>query len=384
MYTVGIVAEFDPFHKGHEHLIRQARCQGATHIVVCMSGAAVQRGEIAVCSKHERAKIAVECGADLVVELPAPYSCSAAKNFAEAATDILTSLSIDALAFGTEYDDTELLNLAAQAAQEMEHSSLCAALIREGVNYPEAIYRGVREQYGESVAKVLLDPNSTLAVEYIKALKQKAPDTRIIPIKRIGAAHGADHPVYPSAAAIRELLSRGEDISAFVPCVPDEIYSPSLAEDIIMYAILTADKDRLCELPELSTPLADRIMKIRRDPPDTLHKFLESVKTRNYTFARLKRSVLHLVLGVKKSDLTPPPYIRILSFNERGSQILRHAETSLPLSVSLRELEKTSERAARVCEIENRAVKLQQMCSSVVPAGGRFTNEYKRKITILR
>ena len=383
MYTAGIVAEFDPFHKGHEYLIKQARERGATHIAVVMSGAAVQRGEIAVCTKHERAELALKCGADLVIELPAPFSCSMAEFFAGGAVHILGQLNIDALCFGSETENADNITAAARAMEDLRDSAELKRYLEQGISYPAAIHAAVKEIYGEKAASVLETPNSTLGAEYVRALIRNGIRADIMPVKRVGAGHDKKGGEYPSGSELREILLGGGDISSGVPaeCVPAAVYDPCRADDILLYHLLTACRGELLSLPEVNEAIADRIVKIRRDPPDKLGEFLLSVKTANITLARLRRSALHLTLGVTRKDFAePPPYIRILAFNERGTEILRRASKEIPVSSSLKTLEENSAAAAHIIAIENRAVRLQQMCRSSGNASPRFENEYTRKI----
>lgn len=372
MLTAGIVAEFNPFHGGHKYLIEQARQRGASHIVCCMSGAAVQRGEPAIADKHTRARLAIEGGADLVVELPAPCSCSSAELFAMSAVRILVQLGIDVLAFGSECDDEALLKKAAEARLTLPDEELTRTLAAEGMSYPAAIAAAARELAGDDVAEVLSNPNSTLAVEYINALLC-APQVDIMPVKRVGAAHdsGAAGEL-PSGMELRRRMLSGELSAGFAPI------DPAPAERIMYYHLLTAGKARLMQLPELGEPLADRIVKLAADPPPTLKEFLMQVKNKSCTLARLRRSALHLALGVEGAeDIQPdPPCIRILAMNRRGREVLSAASPSVPVSASLKKLEQSSRRAARVIQIENNAVRLQQLCT------GSFVNEYTRKFEI--
>ena len=400
MKVAGAVAEFDPFHRGHAYLLEKARSAGATHIAVVMSGAAVQRGEIAVCTKQERAEFAIAHGADLVAELPAPYSCAMARYFADGAVRILGQLGIDALCFGSETDSAAPMIEAARAMDSLDDSEAVRKRLAGGMSYPAALQAAVRELCGEDTAKVLGTPNSTLGVEYVRALGRGGISAEIIPVKRVGAGHdkkstdctnkvcannevcAANGVFAPSGSELRELLAAGTDIAFGVPqgCVPRTLFDPRLADDILYYRLLTAPRSELLELPEVNEPVADRILKIRRDPPDSLTDFLTEVKTANITLARLRRSALHLVLGVTRADFFEPPYVRILAFNKRGTEILRRAKHSVPISASLRGLEDSSRQAARIAAVENSAVRLQQICR--VSPQPRFENEYTRKIVI--
>ncbi|MCR5140912.1 MAG: nucleotidyltransferase family protein [Ruminococcus sp.] len=369
MLTAGIVAEFNPFHEGHKYLIQQARERGATHIVCCMSGAAVQRGELAITDKHTRAAMAIDGGADLVVELPAPFSCSSAEFFAKYAVRSLTELGIDTLAFGSEYDDKALLYKAAEAALSLPDTDEVRAFLEQGMTYPAAVAAAARKLAGDDVADLLSSPNSTLAVTYINALAS-APQVDIMPVKRIGAAHDSDSADdLPSGMELRRRMLSGELKADFAPI------DPTAAEAVIYYSILTADKPRIMQLPELGAPLADRMIKLSAAPPPALEDFLISVKNKSCTLARLRRSALHLAIGVEgAADLIPePPHIRILAMNSRGREVLSAADPHIPVSASLKKLEESSPRAARIIGLENRAVKLQQICT------GCFVNEYTRK-----
>lgn len=377
MKVVGIVAEFNPFHKGHAYLIEQARRQGATHVVVAMSASAVQRGEPAVCSKHERAAAAIANGADMVVELPAPYSCSAAKWFADSAVQILVQLGIDALAFGSEYDDAHLLERAASAVRSLDDNSKVRLLSSEGVSYPQALAECARQLFGSDISNVLSSPNSTLAIEYINALKKYNGDISLMPIKRIGAGHDkttADG--YSCGSHLRELISAGEGVGDFIPenAPIKNVCRLSELEKILFYNLLNAEKAELLRLPEVNDQLADRIINAAKEPPKTYNELLLKIKSRNFTLARIRRSSLALTLGITKEDFAPVPYIRILAFNQKGTEVMRRCKPDIPVSTSLRDLENSSEQAKRIVSLENRAVRLLQLGTGV------FENEYTRKI----
>jgi predicted nucleotidyltransferase len=379
MYAVGIVAEFNPFHKGHAYLIAEARSRGASHIAVAMSGAAVQRGELALCSKHERAAAAIENGADLVVELPAPFSCAAAPWFADSAVQILGQLGINALAFGSEYESRELLLSAADCVFSLAESREVLKLVSDGFSYPAALQKAAAEQFGEQIAEVISSPNSTLAIEYILALRRHLPSADIIPVKRRGAAHdGAPESGFASGSYLRECILSGENTAEYIPekSAPSAVCNPEIAEKIIYYNLLSADRERLLRLPEANAALADRILNAAKNPKPYLAEFLLDVKSRNFTLARIRRTALHLALGIEKSDIIPVPHIRILAFNKRGAEILRRAEPQIPVSTSLRELENSSVQSRRIVAIEQNAVRLMQI------GMGNFENEYTKKIVI--
>lgn len=379
MNIAGVVAEFNPFHKGHAYLLSEVRRRGATHIAVVMSGAAVQRGEPAICSKHERAKFALSCGADMVVELPAPYSCSAAPWFADSAIQILTRLNIDTLAFGSEIADARLLKDCADALYELQNSHTVKELVSQGNSYPAALKSAAEDSFGSDIAKVVSSPNSTLAAEYICALNRYSSRAEIMLITRIGAGHDCS-PIdeYASGSYLRRLMVDGGNFKDYIPdgCLPGRICDIAQAEQLLYYKLLTASREELMELPEMNENISERIIGAAKSPPESYSDFLLEVKSKNFTLARLRRSALALTLRIKKSDFVTVPYVRVLAFNKKGAEILKAAKDTMdvPCGTSLKSLENSSPEAKRISDIENRAVRLMQMC------GTGFENEYTRKI----
>lgn len=271
-----------------------------------MSGAAVQRGETAICSKHERAAAAVANGADLVIELPAPFSCSAAPWFADSAVQILEQLNINALAFGSEFESAELLKNAANAMQNLSDSEAVKRALAGGLSYPAALKAAALKIYGEEIAAAISSPNSTLACEYITALSKYAPNAEIIPIKRLGAGH--DLPPqdgFASGSYLRGAIQNGGNALEYLPngvnIAPPK--HPHAAENAIYYRLLTATREQLLRLPEVNENLADRILRAAEQPAEDLQTFLAQVKPRNFTLARIRRSALHLAIGAKKQTL---------------------------------------------------------------------------------
>ena len=387
MLTAGIIAEFNPFHNGHKYLLNRTRENGATHIVAVMSGAAVQRGECAVADKYFRAQAAVKNGADLVIELPCPFSCSSGEIFAMSAVKLLASLGegvVARLSFGSEIEDLRLLEKAAEASSQLADSREVRKNLAAGQSYPMAVYKAACEKYGMETGEALANPNSILGVEYIKALKKLAPHIQPSPVARMAVGHHDSGTVgsFASASAVRGMLRKGEDVSGFIPegCVPQKTYYMENMQKELLYLLACADKPMLTELPDVSGEIADRIISVMKQMPITADDFFNACKSRNITMARLRRIGLYLVLGVKKSDILAPPYIRILAFNGMGKEILACCKNPLlPMDTSLRRLEQTSDYSGRVSQLEQNAVKFQYFCGDFTDA---YINDYQRKITL--
>lgn len=388
MRIAGVVAEYNPFHNGHKYHLEQTRLMGATHIVAVMSGAAVQRGDIAVADKFERARIAVENGADLVIELPCPYSCSSAERFASAAIQLLAGLGKDTvsmLSFGCETDDIRILRKGAQLSLELSDSQLVRDQLEKGVSYPAAMAAAAGIP---AMARVFESPNDLLAIEYIKAIGKYCPRVEPVPVRRSGAAHDSSMTSknIASASHIRELIAAGEDYDDFVPSkLSGEPFLLENSAKAVLLKIMTAENGELSRLPDMTSHLVRRFINTRdtqceliRCPED----FARLFKNRSITLARVRRMIMYLSLGVTSRDLFDVPYGRILAFNDRGREILAASrETSVGYDTSLSKLEKISSRAARISELERCAVNLQQLSVKGRPD---FVSDYTRKIVLLR
>ena len=371
MFTVGVVAEYNPFHNGHKYMLEQVRSHGATHIVAVMSGAVVQRGDVAVFDKHFRAEKAVENGVDLVLELPFPYSCSSGEIFAKSAIEIFAGLGknvVNAIVFGCENDDLTLLKKGAKVSADLKDNDVVKKKLSLGKSYPAAICETACEIFGGDIGGILKSPNNTLAIEYIKSAEKMFPEIDFIPIKRKNVQHDSYEIAdgFASASAIRELISNGKSVSALCPYGVESqpAYSIEKMEREMLFRLSCADKSELLNLPDCSVENADRIISVMSDCPESVGIFLDSCKSKNITMARLRRIMMYALLGAKKADIFSPPYIRVLALNSRGAEILGKCKNSiLPIDTSLRALEKTSEKAARIIRLENNGVSFQHACA---------------------
>ena len=388
MKIAAIIAEYNPFHNGHKHQLAETRRLGATHIVVVMSGAAVQRGDAAVADKFFRAQTALENGADLVIELPCPYSCSSAERFARGGVQLLAGFGdggVSMLSFGCEDQDLPLLKKAAEVSAKLDDSEYVRKMLENGVPYPAAVSAasGI-----PAIQKVFDKPNNMLAVEYIKAISKYAKWIEPCAVARKGADHDSTSPTdgIASASHIRALIRAGEDYSAFVPkTLQDEPFLIENADKALLLKIMTASSSEIMRLPDMSSHLARRFVNTRETKCEVIHSaedFALQFKHKAVTLARVRRMILYLALGVTSHDFFDVPYGRVLALNERGREIFAACRNStLEYGTSLAALEKQSARAARISELERNAVTLQQMC---VSGRAEFRNEYRRKIVLSR
>ena len=331
MGITGIICEYNPFHLGHRKqfdIIRQRK--GESEAIVClMSGDFVQRGHPAIIDKTLRAKAAVCCGADLVLELPGTAALSSAEGFAARGVEILSSFC-HSLCFGAESDDSAALLDTAGALLSDEFPPLLRAQLDKGLSFPAA-RQAALEEMGLDGALVT-QPNNILAIEYCKAILSQHSPMEPFPILRPGSYHdAAPDRENPSATAVRTLMTGGHDWKSCVPTPSQAIFESatlhtlSAGERAILARLRTMDDAEFQALPYGSEGLWRKLMHAARRE-STLEDILIAVKSKRYTRTRLDRMVMCAFLGLTAADLcAPAPYTRVLALNDRGREILKKA-----------------------------------------------------------
>lgn len=324
----GIICEYNPLHLGHKKQLNTL--QGEDSGVVClMSGNYVQRGQPALLDKSLRAKAAILCGADLVLELPVTASLSSAEGFAAQGVQILSPFC-DTLCFGAETADAEMLQNTAQALLSEEFSAALRSALATGCSFPAA-----RQQALEAMGlngSILTRPNDILAVEYCKAILTQNSSMTPLPTPRQGCYHDTTpDPVNPSATAVRTLMLEGKPWQAYVP----EDARPCF-ENAVLHTLSAGERSILCKLRTMTDPefealpygsegLWRKLMHASRQEA-ALENILAAVKSKRYTRTRLDRMVLCAFLGLTENDLrSPAPYVRVLALNDRGREIVKEA-----------------------------------------------------------
>ena len=394
MKVSGIVCEYNPFHNGHLYHIRRTRENGATHVVAVMSGNFVQRGDVAVIDKLERARLAVRSGADLVIELPVQYCLASAENFASGAVYLLDSLgAVDELSFGSECGDTEKLLKAMETVDNaaLTHAEEIRSIMEKGYTYPRAL-NSVVNGYDEEAAAIIAEPNNTLAVEYLRALKKFGSHMKPFTVKRINAPHdcGETENGFASASNIRDMIGRGAPVDEFM--TPEwaeavktavskgEIASLNRLERVMLYKLRSSTIEEIEQICDVGQGLEHRIYGARM--AGSIDELLFTVKTKRYTMARIRRIMLDLLIGVTKEDMKQlPPYGRILAFNERGREVLARAKdkAKIPFASSIAKLSQLSDTAERFAELEIRASDIYGLALETVTSAEK---DYRAKIMI--
>lgn len=353
MKTVGIVAEYNPFHKGHEYQLKMAReLSGCDGVAAVMSGNFVQRGEPAIIDKYKRAEAAIYGGADLIIELPMPYSCQNAEVFARAATAELKKLNITHLSFGCESDDLRLLKeIALIQVNDKDCSKIIKEEMKRGISYPSALTNAINKiSVNNDISDIIKAPNNVLAIEYIKSSIILDCNWSFVPVKRIGKNHNDENisGYYDSASAIRKgILSDFTKLNTssltnksieMIKRFYDEYHGFNNLNNYlyyIYYQILTMGADGLNNIYDVSEGLNNKIYS-NIFSFNSIDEYIMSLKSKRYTYSKIRRILLNILLGINvnyirkfmltnKTD-TESNFIKVLAFNDKGRQILRNTK----------------------------------------------------------
>ncbi len=359
--TVGIICEYNPFHYGHKYHIEMAKkVAGADSAVCIMSGSMVQRGEPAIFDKWGRAKQAISGGADLVIELPSYYVLQSSDNFAFGAIKILDELSIvDAICFGSETDDINLLKKASEKIQTKEYSDALKERLSKGFSYPSSSEYALLEVLGEADENLFL-PNSTLGISYISAIRSLKSSIKPYCIKRDNDYHSFEsEDEFLSAHALRFMIKNGADYSKYAPSYQGlPTHSLEMAESYILGFFRNAKKEDLENIKGYEEGLFSLVQKSAKMCFD-VNEFFASCVSKRYTLSRIKRFCMCALLGIS-GDLEPD-YVRVLGFNKRGRGLIKEIKKKSPLTV----VTKTADyKGSDMFEIDIRATDFASLCSS--------------------
>ena len=330
MKITGIIAEYDPLHRGHAYHLRRAReITGADCIVVALGGFFTQRGAPALFDKFARAAMALRCGADAVVELPQVYASRPAEQFALGGVDTLDALGCDCLCFGCEIDEMDRL-FALQAEKKRldgELRPLLLANLKQGKSYPRAA--GEALESAGAQARLLKEPNLILALEYLGAIQQLS--SRMVPfaVKRSAPYH-AQAGETESASAIRALIASGrweEALSALPPdcakiCAGEGqggLCAPGRLDAYILTRLRETPPGQAASCEEDS--LVNRLLRLSRQSAG-VEELTELVKCKRYTRARISRLITELCLALPKAPARVP-YLHLLGARKDADFLLK-------------------------------------------------------------
>lgn len=424
MKIVGLITEYNPFHNGHLYHMQKAKeITGADSVIAVMSGNYVQRGAPAIMPKHLRAEVALEAGIPLVLELPVCYASGSAEYFADGAISLFEKLGcIDSICFGSECGDYYLLEKVAHVtADEPEaYKQTLQGALKQGLSFPLARQAALKAYFQDpSLDDILEQPNNILGIEYIKALYlRKSPIGAYTIRRKISGYHDKElSPGYSSASAIRRLLAfAGNSVHLASEEMYDEpglsevltrlegqvppscirsleethrVRYPVYANDfslLFRYRLLTETRESLAGYLDMTEELANRMINHANDFI-TFDQFCDLLKTRDMTYSRISRCLLHILLNIRTEDMTlykeegGCQYARVLGFSKDGAKLLTRIKrtSSVPLLTKLTQTEGLSKIGLRMLRQDIFAADLYE---SVITDKFKmpFISEYQQQI----
>ena len=424
MKIVGLITEYNPFHNGHLYHMQKAKeITGADSVIAVMSGNYVQRGAPAIMPKHLRAEVALEAGIPLVLELPVCYASGSAEYFADGAISLFEKLGcIDSICFGSECGDYYLLEKVAHVtADEPEaYKQTLQDALKQGLSFPMARQAALKAYFQDpSLDDILEQPNNILGIEYIKALYlRKSPIGAYTIRRKISGYHDKElSPGYSSASAIRRLLAfAGNSVHLASEEMYDEpglsevltrlegqvppscirsleethrVRYPVYANDfslLFRYRLLTETRESLVGYLDMTEELANRMINHANDFI-TFDQFCDLLKTRDMTYSRISRCLLHILLNIRTEDMNlykeegGCQYARVLGFSKDGAKLLTRIKrtSSVPLLTKLTQTEGLSKAGLRMLRQDIFAADLYE---SVITDKFKmpFISEYQQQI----
>ncbi len=412
MKVVGIIAEYNPFHNGHKYHMEQAKAlTGADRIVVVMSGNYTQRGNPALIDKYARAEMALMNGADLVLELPLYYACTSAEYFAKGAVILLDKLGIvDTLCFGSECGDISILSKIADALCHPSDNfdNILTLYLKSGKTFPQARALALEESIPDLYAHtaILSSPNNILGIEYMKALILR--NSKIVPYTnlRVGAAYHEkrlqEH--NSSAIAIRHSLADHHDLRLIEDQVPPSVYAimqkhfnynfPIFTDDLsslLHYKLLLDAPAGYTDYIDVSEDLSARILNRLHEYKD-FSSFCERLKTKEMTYARISRCLLHILLNIRKDRLSSFLnedaifYARMLGFRKEATALLSliKQHSSIPLISKLADAYKIIDSTTGLAMLEEE-ISASHIYNTIINTKYHYSvpNEYSQNIIII-
>ena len=355
MAITGIIAEYNPFHNGHRYQIQKIKDNDATAKLICvMSGNMTQRGEPAILNKWQRAQLAVKNGIDLVIELPAVYSIRSAQDFAHGGVALLHRLGIvEKLVFGAETNDLSLLHHLAESIDQECTKTQLKYHLQQGCSYAAALSQAIASQDANISEPILKEPNTILAIEYLRALHHMKATITPVVIQRI-QAHYTDtsiHGAIASGSAIRTALGKKlpdfqqirNTVSAAAFAMLLQAYETNNLPDtkyltrLLLGRLYQMPLHELQSIYSINEGLEYKILAAAGQTK-SIQSFCNAVKSKRYPLSRIQRIVCYILMGLSKQsiqdiDISGPLYARILAFNDTGRTLLRHIkeQSTLPI-----------------------------------------------------
>lgn len=334
MKSIGIIAEYNPFHNGHLYHLKSIKEKYPDYVIILvMSGNFTERGDFTIIDKWKRSLIALKLGIDLVVELPYPFATQSADYFSFGAITILEKLNVEKVIFGSESNKIEDLELIAKTQiNNDEFDKLVKIYSKMGNNYPTAIHNAIYDLTGKEIDT----PNDLLGISYLKAIYKNNYKIKAETIKRINNYHELElNSTFSSATSIREALKRDEDVSEHIPSeVTPYLNDLHFIDDyfsILKYKIITCNDLSIYQTVDEGI---DKVLKKEIENANSYEELINLVKSKRYTYNKIKRMLLHILCNFTKEmaiSFKNINYIRILGFNDKGRNYLSKIKRDLDI-----------------------------------------------------
>ena len=327
--VIGIICEYNPFHNGHlYHLKKIKEKYPNSLIILCLNGYFLERGEISIIKKSDKVKIALLNGVDIVIELPILYGTQAADQFALAGITLLDALNVDKIIFGSETNNLDYLMNIAKKQQDLDLKSMKENL-KNGNSYPKSLINSLNE--------LEIKPNDLLGISYCKAILKLNSKINLETILRTNDYHDTlSNEEIISAQNIREKIKNKNDISKYLPTISkDKIIKINydLYFKLLKHKILT--DSNLSLYLDVNEGIHNLLKKTVKDT-NNYEEFLNKIKSKRYTTNRLQRMLLHINLGILKSDAKKNiDYLKVLGFNSLGKKYLSQNKKYFKLPIKI-------------------------------------------------
>ena len=330
MNIIGIICEYNPFHNGHLYHIKKIKeLYPDSLIILVLNGYFLERGEISILSKEAKIKIALAYGIDIILELPVIYGTQSADTFAKYSLKILNNFHVNKIIFGSESDDIEKIKEIAKKELNENFNDLVKKHLDDGFNYPTALAKALNINFN-------FLPNDLLGISYTKAIIQNNYNIEPITIKRTSSYHDTSSNDYiVSATNIREKIKNNEDITKYIPVnIKDFINNTNYDNyfKLLKYKINTDNVlNQYLDVDEgIEYRLSEYINKSKN-----INEFIKLIKTKRYTYNKLNRMFIHILLSFLKTDNIDIEYIKILGFNSNGKKYLNSIKDNLEIPTNI-------------------------------------------------
>lgn len=330
MKKIGIIAEFNPFHNGHRYFIDEIKNKYPDSIIILvMSGNFTQRGDSSLINKWDKTFIALNNIIDLVIELPTIYTIQSADTFAYASIKILSLLKVDYVIFGSESNDIDMLKNMAKEQLSDEYNNKVKIELKKGINFPTAL--------NNALSKKIKTPNDILGLSYVKEIIKQNSNIIPLTIKRTNDYHNKElNNIITSATSIRENINN--DVSKYVPVITNKYLKNNISItdnyfNLLKYKIIS-EINNLDKYLDVDEGIDNKIKKVIYNSYN-FDELINNVKSKRYTYSKLKRMFIHILLGITKEDnlFKEINYIRVLGFNKNGQSYLNKIKKEINIDI---------------------------------------------------